>query len=61
LEAQTLTDSAGFAAPFEVDAFRRYCLLNGLDDTGLTLQYADAIAAYEAKRPAWKQGVLANA
>jgi 3-isopropylmalate/(R)-2-methylmalate dehydratase small subunit len=36
--------------PFEVDAFRRHCLLNGLDDIGLTLRDAEAIRAYEAKR-----------
>ena len=36
--------------PFEIDEFRKYCLLNGLDDIGLTLQYADEIRAYEKKR-----------
>jgi len=36
--------------PFEVDAFRKHCLLNGLDDIGLTLQHADDIKTYEAKR-----------
>ncbi len=35
---------------FEIDEFRKYCLLNGLDDIGLTLQHADAIKAYEEKR-----------
>jgi 3-isopropylmalate/(R)-2-methylmalate dehydratase small subunit len=35
---------------FEVDEFRRHCLLNGLDDIGLTLEHADAIRAYEAKK-----------
>jgi len=35
---------------FEVDEFRRYCLLNGLDDIGLTLQHEDAIAAFEARQ-----------
>jgi len=35
---------------FDVDEFRKYCLLNGLDDIGLTLQHADEIKAYEAKR-----------
>ena len=33
--------------PFEIDAFRKHCLLNGLDDIGLTLQQSDAIKAYE--------------
>ena len=35
--------------PFEVDEFRRHCLLNGFDDIGLTLQHADAIRSYEAR------------
>ena len=38
---------------FEIDDFRRYCIMNGLDNIGLTLQHADAIDAYEAKQPAW--------
>ncbi|MEW7867267.1 3-isopropylmalate dehydratase small subunit [Aeromonas diversa] len=38
---------------FEIDPFRRHCLLNGLDSIGLTLQHDDAIRAYEAKQPAW--------
>jgi 3-isopropylmalate/(R)-2-methylmalate dehydratase small subunit len=59
LEAQTVSDSQGFAAPFTGDAFRRHCLLNGLDDIGLTLQHAEDIAAYEAHRPAWKRGAAA--
>ena len=50
LEAQTLTTPSGEVIPFEVDEFRRYCLLNGLDDIGLTLQHADEIRAYEARR-----------
>jgi len=37
---------------FEVDAFRRYCLLNGLDEIGLTLRHADKIRAFEAQRKA---------
>jgi 3-isopropylmalate/(R)-2-methylmalate dehydratase small subunit len=36
--------------PFEVDPFRKHCLLNGLDDIGLTLQHVEAIKAYEARR-----------
>ena len=47
LEDQTVTDGRGFSATFEVDAFRRYCLLEGLDDIGLTLRHADALDAYE--------------
>ena len=49
LEDQTVTDGRGFSASFEVDAFRRYCLLEGLDDIGLTLRHADALDAYEKR------------
>ena len=38
---------------FEIDEFRRYCIMNGLDNIGLTLQHGDAIDAFEAKQPAW--------
>ncbi len=50
LENQQIVKSNGDAIPFEVDAFRKHCLLNGLDDIGLTLQDADDITAYETKR-----------
>jgi 3-isopropylmalate/(R)-2-methylmalate dehydratase small subunit len=50
LEQQTLTQPNGETLHFEVDEFRKYCLINGLDDIGLTLQHADAIRAYEARR-----------
>ncbi len=40
----------GISEPFEVDEFRRHCLLNGLDDIGLTLQHEDRISRYEASR-----------
>jgi len=50
LEAQTVTTPSGQSFAFEVDAFRKHCLLNGLDDIGLTLIDADAIRAYEDKR-----------
>jgi 3-isopropylmalate/(R)-2-methylmalate dehydratase small subunit len=50
LERQVVTTPNGSEAyPFEVDAFRKYCLLNGLDDIGLTLQKSDAIRAYEER------------
>jgi 3-isopropylmalate/(R)-2-methylmalate dehydratase small subunit len=52
LEAQEIRDAAGGAIGFEVDAFRKHCLLEGLDDIGLTLQHVDAIRAYEARRRA---------
>ncbi len=59
LENLTVSDSQGFSQTFEVDAFRRHCLLNGLDDIGLTLQHEPDITAYEAKRPVWKRGAVA--
>jgi len=52
LENQKIVKSNGDAIPFEVDAFRKHCLLNGLDDIGLTLQDADDITAYEVTRKA---------
>ena len=48
LESRTLADEFGLKLKFDVDDFRRHCLLHGLDDIGLTLQHADKIAAYEA-------------
>ena len=52
LEAQQV--SAGdLNFSFEIDEFRRYCLLNGLDSIGLTLQHQDQIADFEAKQPSW--------
>jgi 3-isopropylmalate/(R)-2-methylmalate dehydratase small subunit len=50
LAAQTVTTPGGAVFTFDVDAFRRHCLLNGLDDIGLTLQHVDEIRAYEARR-----------
>jgi 3-isopropylmalate/(R)-2-methylmalate dehydratase small subunit len=44
----------GLAAPFRIDEYTRYRLLNGLDDIGITLSHADKISAFEARRPAWK-------
>jgi 3-isopropylmalate/(R)-2-methylmalate dehydratase small subunit len=49
LAAQTVSRPDGKVYHFEVDAFRKHCLLNGLDDIGLTLQEGEAIAAFEAK------------
>jgi len=48
LESCTISDDAGPKIPFDVEPFRRHCLLNGLDDIGLTLNHQDKIAAYEA-------------
>ena len=50
LEEQQVVTPSGAAFAFSIDDFRKYCLLNGLDDIGLTLQHADDIRAYEAKR-----------
>ncbi len=50
LAAQTITTPGGEVIAFEVDAFRKYCLLNGLDDIGLTLQHVDDVRAYEQRR-----------
>lgn len=50
LAAQTVTTPSGESFAFEVDDFRKHCLLNGLDDIGLTLQDVDAIKAYESER-----------
>ena len=50
LEALTIADERGRVIPFEVDAFRREALLNGLDEIGLTLQYESAIREFEARR-----------
>lgn len=54
LENCTVSDNSGFSAKFELDAFRRHCLLNGLDDIGLTMRYEEKIAAFEKNRQnAW--------
>ncbi len=60
-EGQTITvdlehrqvRAADLCFDFVIDEFRRYCIMNGLDNIGLTLQHSDAIDAYEAKQPAW--------
>ncbi len=52
LETQSVTTPSGQVLNFEIDAFRKHCLLNGLDDIGLTLQDADAIRDYEQRRAA---------
>jgi 3-isopropylmalate/(R)-2-methylmalate dehydratase small subunit len=48
LEAQTITDDQGFSATFEIDPFRKYCLLNGLDDIGLTLRHESKLDTFES-------------
>ena len=54
LERQVVIKPQGEEIPFEVQAFRKYCLLNGFDDIGLTLRYADKIKTFEAARLASK-------
>jgi 3-isopropylmalate/(R)-2-methylmalate dehydratase small subunit len=49
LEAQTVTDNQGFHVTFEVDPFRKFCLIEGLDDIGLTLRHEAALDAYETQ------------
>jgi 3-isopropylmalate/(R)-2-methylmalate dehydratase small subunit len=50
LERQVVVKPDGAELPFEIESFRKYCLLNGFDDIGLTLRHADKIRAYEAER-----------
>lgn len=52
LEAQTVTTSDGEVFSFEVDPFKKHCLMNGLDDIGLTMEKADSIATFESKASA---------
>ena len=54
LERQVVVRPQGEEIPFEVQAFRKYCLLNGFDDIGLTLRQSDKIRAFEAQRLATK-------
>ena len=54
LERQVVVRPQGEEISFDVQAFRKYCLLNGLDDIGLTLRHADKIKAYESQRLATK-------
>jgi 3-isopropylmalate/(R)-2-methylmalate dehydratase small subunit len=51
LQTLRVEDGRGFSAPFAMDEFSRHCLLNGLDDIGLTLQHDAEIVAYEAEHP----------
>ncbi|MCK2095111.1 3-isopropylmalate dehydratase small subunit [Thauera aromatica] len=52
LAAQTITSPDGKSIPFDIDPFRKECLLNGWDDIGLTLRHADKIRAFEERRRA---------
>jgi 3-isopropylmalate/(R)-2-methylmalate dehydratase small subunit len=55
LERREVRDEQGFCARFEMDEFRRQCLLEGLDDTGLTLRHEPEIRDYESRRAAWRE------
>jgi 3-isopropylmalate/(R)-2-methylmalate dehydratase small subunit len=57
LENKTISAGA-VSAPFEIDDYTRYRLLNGLDDVGITLSHEDDITAYEATRPSFKPATL---
>ena len=52
LEQQTVTTPSGESYHFDIDPHRKHCMMNGLDDIGLTLAHADAIRAFEAKHKA---------
>ena len=54
LEARLVKDGQGFSAPFAIDDFQRHCLMEGLDDIGLTLQHESEIDKFEARRPSWQ-------
>jgi 3-isopropylmalate/(R)-2-methylmalate dehydratase small subunit len=49
LEDQTVSDDTGFKASFDIDPFRKFCLVEGLDDIGLTLRHEAALDTFEAK------------
>ncbi|MHB8620013.1 MAG: 3-isopropylmalate dehydratase small subunit [Chloroflexota bacterium] len=53
LDRQRVTDPYGRVDAFEIDAFRKHCLLNGLDSIALTLQHQQDIVRYERARPSW--------
>jgi 3-isopropylmalate/(R)-2-methylmalate dehydratase small subunit len=58
LEQCEVRDDKGFAAKFPIDEFVRHCLLNGLDDIGLTLQHESEITAYEVLHPALQNAAI---
>ena len=60
LENQTVTTSDGVSFAFEIDPFRKHCLLNGLDDIGLTMEKAPSIDAYEAQMAQSRPWVLSD-
>jgi 3-isopropylmalate/(R)-2-methylmalate dehydratase small subunit len=57
LENQTVSDEHGFSLNFQVDEFRKFCLINGLDDISLTLQNESKITEFESSRPNWSVAI----
>lgn len=53
LENQEVRDDSGLCFRFEIDSYRRYCLMEGLDDIGITLQYQNKITQYESRLPSF--------
>jgi len=60
LERLEVCDEHGFTVAFEMDEFRRQCLLEGLDDVGLTLQHESLIRQFELRRPVWMGATAAE-
>jgi 3-isopropylmalate/(R)-2-methylmalate dehydratase small subunit len=58
LEDKTISDDQGFARSFAIGDFQRQCLLEGLDDIGLTLKHQNEIMLYEQRRPVWSQSIV---
>jgi 3-isopropylmalate/(R)-2-methylmalate dehydratase small subunit len=57
LEKKLVTDDQGFSAAFEISDFQRHCLMEGLDDIGLTLRHQSEIDAFESHRASWLSGI----
>lgn len=53
LESRLVTDTGNFSVFFAIEDFQRHCLMEGLDDVGITLQHEAEIVAFERQRPAW--------
>jgi len=60
LERRLVKDDHGFSAEFAIGEFQRYCLLEGLDDIGLTLKHETDIASYEEQRPGWMSAGISS-
>lgn len=57
VDKQTITDAEGNVISFQLDSFRKNCLLEGLDDIGITMKLTSEISSFEATRPSWLRGV----